>query len=177
MWYELLTHWNGVSLFREDSSTAAADLALYTDASGTRGYGGYFQGQWFRGDWDPSMLQAIKAEGKDSMAFKELYPIIIAAILWGKKWSRKKLLFNCDNQSTVHILNSGRSKIPVIMKLMRRLVITAAQNNFSFCALFLPSSQNSIADALSRNQMDRFRQLAPLAEALPCQLPSQVMFG
>lgn len=58
-----------------------------------------------------------------SMAFLELYPIVVAAVLWGTQWPGKKILFYCDNITTVQIIKNGRSKEPFIMKLMRRLTM------------------------------------------------------
>ena len=46
MWLRFLTGWNGVprvALFLDKEMTKAADYALYTDASATVGYGGFFQ--------------------------------------------------------------------------------------------------------------------------------------
>jgi hypothetical protein len=46
-----------------------------------------------------------------SMAFRELYSIVVAAVLWSKYWIKKRIDFHCDNESTVHIINKGRSKV------------------------------------------------------------------
>ena len=117
-------------MFLDSEPTFASDLHLYTDASGKIGYGGYFQGQWFASAWNQDLLANVGSEL--SIQFQELYPIVIAAMLWGKSWKRKHIQFHCDNLAVVHILNKGRSPCTAIMKLMRRLVIEAAINNFYF---------------------------------------------
>jgi hypothetical protein len=58
-----------------------------------------------------------------SMAFLELYPIVVAAVLWGKQWSGKKILVYCDNIATVQITKNDRSKEPFKMKLIRQCVL------------------------------------------------------
>ena len=98
------------------------------------------------------------------MALLELYPIVVSCVLWGDKWNRKRILFHCDNMYTVQIINKGRSKVKVIMKLLRRLTWCAAKHNFTVHAQHLPGKLNSVADALSRFQMDIFRNLAPQAD-------------
>ena len=150
-------------------------MSLFTDAAGSTGFGGIYQNYWFNGVW-PTNLQ-METNPDISIAFQELYPVVVAAILWGQYWACKRILFYCDNQAVVHILNKGRSKSPAIMKLMRRLVITAGLHNFSFVAEHVPGVNNAIADALSRFQMPRFRKLAPHAQEQPCQLPCDVMFN
>ena len=175
MWQYLLTNWNGISFFLDNHITKAHDMYLFTDAAGSKGFGGFYQNQWFNGAWTTELSGFTNDQ--ISIAFQELYPVVVAAILWGHCWARKRILFYCDNQATVHIINKGRSKSPVIMRLMRRLVITAGINNFAFLAEHLPGSQNSIADALSRFQMSRFRLLAPNAIEKPCPIPCNVMFN
>ena len=91
------------------------------------------------------------------MAFLELYPIVVAAMLWGSEWNGKQILFYCDNEATVHIINKGRSKIQCIMRLMRRLTWCAASGNVIITAKHIPGINNDVADALSRFQIDRFR--------------------
>ena len=114
MWHTLLKHWNGVSLFLDIACTSAPDLLLYTDVSGTPGFGGFSQGQWFQGRWPPESENHIP-DHQLSMAYKELVPIVAAAEIWGRHWSRKRMLFLCDNQATCAILNKGCSRCSVIM--------------------------------------------------------------
>lgn len=174
MWFTLLSDWNGISFFLEDEFTQTTDMELYTDSSGI-GFGGYFKGQWFSSAW-PSNIKARFLEHDLSIAFLELYPIVIAAILWGSNWCKKRIVFRCDNSATVMILQKGRSKCKHIMQLVRRLVLIAAKHNFSFNAKHVPGVCNQISDSLSRLQELRFRRLAPEAQQHPMQIPSEVLF-
>ena len=85
----------------------------------------------------------------------------------------------CDNTATVHILNKGRSKCLAIMRLMRTFTYCAALNSFAYTAVHVAGSVNSLADALSRLQIQKFRQLAPDADLLPtpCPPPSAVIWS
>lgn len=166
MWIKFLENWNGVSFFI-DSTVTNADIELFTDASSTKGFGGYYAGKWFQGSW-PEELSKYASENKQlSMALLELYPIVMAAMIWGHQWSKKRIIFRCDNLGTCHILRKGRSKCSNIMLLMRRLTWCAATNNFSFYSEHIRGVKNSISDAISRFQEVRFRQLAPNAEKEP----------
>lgn len=177
MWTLFLQQWNGVSMFHDISITKATDMSLYTDAASTIGHGGIFQDFWFCETW-PSDIPLL-TDDKMSMAFQELYPIVVAAILWGHFWTNKRILFYCDNAATVSIICKGRSKVLSIMLLMRRLTWCALKGNFSIYAEHVPGKDNSIADSLSRLQMNRFRQLAPTARPTPCICPpvSEVMWN
>lgn len=161
MWLKFLRSWNGVSFFIDDNITEAADMQLFTDATPIS-YGGSYENQWFQGDFPVEILQE-----KTSMAFFELYPIVMACLLWGHNWNRKRILFHCDNMATVEIIKKGRSKVPSIMKLMRTLTFHAAKNHYVLHAKHIEGHKNCIADALSRYQMEKFRALLPGAEANP----------
>ena len=110
----------------------------------------------------------------ESIVFKELFPIVVAAHLWGAQCSRLHVEFLCDNASTLAVLNSGTSRDPRVMDLMRRLTRLACKFNFSFRASHIPGSRNSCADALSRFHLQSFRQLVPYADQLPTIIPPHV---
>ena len=42
-----------------------------------------------------------------SVAYKELFPIVVAAYLWGPQWSSWQIEYLCDNESVVAVLSSG----------------------------------------------------------------------
>ncbi|CAG2240942.1 unnamed protein product [Mytilus edulis] len=162
-WLLFLSSWNGVNMFYSRQFYSSYD------ASSTKGFGGYFKGEWFYSSWPSNIAYPDKTF---SMAFLELYPIVVSAILWGSQWTTKRILFWCDNEATVAIVKKGRSKCLQIMKLMRKLTWCACKYNFHFSAKHVPGYQNDISDALSRLQIDRFRKLAPSAAQHPMKCPS-----
>lgn len=169
MWHDFLRSWNGVSIFLEAIASPAKGMDLWTDSSGTIGFGGYHRGEWFQGRWPSGIWNST--DSTMSMAYLELFPIVVASVLWGRGWTGKRILMHCDNQATVAIIRKGRSKVHVINELMRKLTWTAAKCNFLIQSEFLPGRDNSIADSLSRFQMERFRELAPHANTVPTPIP------
>ena len=165
MWLHFLEKWNGISMFYEDKYCTSEAMKLFTDASSKLGFSAYFNGQWFCESWPNNMGDNV------SMAFRELYPIVAAAVLWGEQWKCKQIIFLCDNEATVNILNKGRSKCLLIMKLMRNMTWIAVKNNFTFKARHIFGKSNIVADALSRFQMERFRKAAPSANQYPEKCP------
>ena len=148
--------------------SAAADLEVTSDAAGSLGYGAYSQGQWFHGPWS-------HAQAHQSIAYKELFPVVIAAHLWGAQWSRKHVLFRSDNQAVVALLTSRTSRVPVLMHLLRELLLSAARWGFTFSSVHVPGVQNSVADAISRFRWQEFRCLAPEAQPTPCPVPQLLL--
>ena len=81
MWKAFLADWNGRSLFHNTTVTTSSQMELYTDASGTIGYGGYFNRKWFHGRWLPHM-QLSRVMGI-SIKWQELFPIVVACAIYG----------------------------------------------------------------------------------------------
>lgn len=170
MWHVFLQSWNGVNIFMCDKNTLASDISLYTDASSSCGFGGIYGKRWFSDHW-PSDIVLLDPRLK-CLALLELYPIVVASLLWGHQWSGQRIVFMCDNIATVQVINKGRSKSAPLMQLMRRLTLCAMMNNFVVTAKHIPGKFNAIADALSRFQFQTFRQLVPDAELEPETLPA-----
>ena len=72
----------------------------------------------------------------------------------------------------MHIVNSQSSRCPRVMHLVRLFVLECLRYNISFRAVHVPGASNEIADALSRFQAHRFREVAPHAEAQMTPLPA-----
>ena len=97
-------------------------MSLYTDASGTLGWGAYWSGRCIQADWSPDKI------GRD-IAWKELFAIASAVNTWGHHWPRKKVLVHCDNQEVVDIWKKGSTVCSQVMALVRMLYFCAAQHN------------------------------------------------
>ena len=95
------------------------------------------------------------------MDWQELFAIVVASTIWGPKWSRKRVIFYCDNKPVVDIINSERSKSSRIMILVIELTLLTLRYNFYFKATHIEGVKNNISDALSRLQNLKFRELAP----------------
>lgn len=142
--------------------SASSDVVVTSDAAGSLGFGAYFKNEWFSGAWGPS-------HSDQSIAYKELFRVVVASHIWGPQWHQCHILFRSDNEAVVHILTSRMSKIPSTIQVLLHLLSVAAQYNFTFTAIHLPGIHNSTADALSHFCWQEFQGLAP--EALPHPVP------
>ena len=147
--------WDGLSLFLTPAWAPIPDFQVSSDAAGSLGYGAIFQCHWFSGSWLASQVPL-------SITYKELFPVVVAAHLWGPFWASRRAEFLCDNEAVVSILKSGTSRDPHLMALLRYLSLLAVRHSFSFTSS-VQGRNNSIADSLSRFQFQRFRHLAPRA--------------
>ena len=163
-WRDLFHRWDGLSFFLMADWAPLPDFQVSSDAAGTLGYGAIFHHQWLCRPWSASQLPL-------SIAYKELFPIVMAAYLWGPQWSSRWVEFLCDNESVVAVLSSGTSRDPKLTVLMRFLALLAVNHSFSFKASSVRGRANLVADALSRFQFQRFRHLAPQADLAATPVP------
>ena len=92
-------------------------IDLYTDASGTLGYGAVLGPQWLFGRWDDEWRG-------QSITLLEFYPTVLAVSVWADSLSNKCISFHSDNRAVADIINSQTSKDTKVMDLMRKLVLS-----------------------------------------------------
>ena len=95
------------------------------------GFGPYLEGMWFTGSW-------MFSQREQSIAYKELFPVVIAAHVRGHQWCRRHVLFRWDNDSVLPNLNARTSKVLCLMHLLRTVLLAAARHSFSFSAWHIP---------------------------------------
>ncbi len=106
--------------------------------------------------------------------YNPIFPIVLAMETWGFKLRNHKILFMCDNQAVVYIVNMSSSKDPNIMKLVRRLVLTTLQHNIYFRAKHIPGVSNVISDKLSRFKLQEAFDLAHWLNRTQSQVPAHL---
>ncbi|GAV00861.1 hypothetical protein RvY_11650 [Ramazzottius varieornatus] len=161
-WKEFLPKWNSTASFLDNDWTSSSVLHLYTDAFGTLGMGAFFQNSWFQSRWPPW----IKSH-KICIEYLQMLPILNAILVWGHKFANKRILMHCDKLGAVHAWKKLRSHNHGVLSVMRRMVAAAAHHNMQIKLEHIPGVMNDVADALSRFQASRFRQVAPSAGLLP----------
>ena len=161
-WSAFASQWNGRFLL---SSTDDQSIELTSDASGNWGCGAWCGLKWFQMQWNDGTKYF-------SIAIKELIPIIIAAVIWGRNWTGHKVIARCDNESVVTVLNSRYSKEPHVMSMLRTLFFIEAHLQFSISSQHIA---NTLADYLSRNQLKIFYAKFPSAHRHSSAVPSSLL--
>ena len=171
MWLEFLENHNGVSLFKDAQWFSNADLELFTDSAASIGLGIYLNGKWAQAKWGNNFTQECS---NNNITFLEYFPILVSLHIFRQEMSNKKVIFHCDNAAVVEIINSQTSKCPRVMDLVRPFVLKCLQLNTVVRAKHIQGIHNTIADSISRFDMQQFRALAPEAEAEPIPIPPQL---
>jgi len=167
MWWKLfLGEWNGISLTRAIGKQFA-DVSVFSDASGNWGCGAYSGSQWFQLPWTGKVVE-------QQIAVKELIPVVVAAVVWGKQWKGLDVKCHSDNQAVVAVMQTRTSRDPNIMHLLRCLSFMEARFEFYLSAEYIPGSQNDLADDLSSNRLSSFLQKATRVSLKPTAIPQSL---
>lgn len=174
MWLNFLDQYNGVSFFPHNMWLSNDTLNLFTDSAGSPslGCGAYYSGRWLFLKWS-DIWPLHDADIFLDMTFLELVPVYLAFSVWGTFFKHHKIVLQIDNLSLVAVLNKFTSKSTRVMSLIRPLLGLIIEQNIICKARHIPGKCNDIADSLSRQQWERFKHLAPLAESRPTVVPDQ----
>jgi hypothetical protein len=167
VWEHFLKNFNGVSFFQSDRWTSSNTLKLHTDAAGSLGFAAIFGGHWIYGAWSTRWKEF-------HITFLEFYPIVAALFVWGNLWKNSNILFLCDNEAVVYIINKQSSKDKRVMVLVRKLVLRCLELNIHFKAKHVPGKYNTLPDMLSRFQVDAARRLAPWLDHSSTIIPAEI---
>ncbi len=123
--------WNGSSFFPPPSPS----VHVFSDASGTFGCGAFdTQRGWFQFQWREEWVAR-------NIATKELIPVVVAAVLWGRAWEGRHVCFHSDNMAVVAILTKRSAKEDHLLALLRCLFFFAAFYRFHFSAIHIPGTR------------------------------------
>ena len=82
-----------------------------------------------------------------------------ALLHWGKTWRGAKVLMNIDNRAVAYTITNQTIR-GVTMSVSRRSLLLAAKYDLEIETQWIPTQDNSLADALSRFDFDKIANLA-----------------
>ena len=137
----------------------AKDISFYSDASAAEslGFGAILKDFWIRGNWGTDFMNLHNP----SIEYLELFALAAGLLTWNEvpEMCNTRVRLHCDNIAVVHMINQLTSSCKNCMVLIRLIILDCLKYNRRISAVYIPSKDNCLADALSRNQMDRFRKL------------------
>ena len=137
------------------------DIVMYSDAAKSleKGFGAYCDNDWMAHSW--SECETFFRKKDPSIDYLEMYAVTAAVITWIHRFANRRICLFCDNEGVVKIINRSGSRSKNCMVLMRLITLQEMKYNLRIRAKHIKSEKNSLADALSRGQMDRFWREAP----------------
>ena len=168
-WRLFLTQWNGVAMM-PTLTNKRPEYTVTSDASGSWGCGAFCDNLWLQIPWSDST--ALLSQ---SIAVKEMIPIIASCVVWGHDWRGKHILAKSDNESAVHVIKRRSCKDETLMHMLRCLFFIEALFGFTLVAEHIPGAHNELADAISRNHATLFLSKVPGACRTPTSVPQELL--
>jgi len=165
-WSVLAAEWDGVSPILPIAWPDDGDNCCTSDAS-LLGFGVLHGTDWISQSWTPAELERGHTLASKDMPFLELFALVCGAASFGHRWRGRNITFLTDCAALIPIISSLSCRDPQMMQLIRALVFVASQCGFDFRTQHIAGASNTLADALSRLQIDRFRQAFPSANPSP----------
>lgn len=154
-WASCVATHNGTSTMKEDWS-AVEVRECFTDASNI-GFGAYMDGEWFALTYSGRYV-TLK---EHSINWRELHVAVKALVTWARHNAGGYILFHIDNSAVCGMLNKLYTPATDLMEMVREWCLTVEKYNLHVCVVYISTHDNTIADALSRNQLEQADRLFP----------------
>ena len=145
IWQDFLKSYNGITILRPPSFVNSETINFYTDSS-HMGFGGTYGTQliqeYFPESWKNYHISIL-----------EIYPIYVLIKMFAQKILNADIVFHCDNEAVVNVLNKQTSKDPYLLKIIRLIVLEQLKYNFTLSSKHIPGVTNILADKISRFQV------------------------
>ena len=139
----------------------AEQLQFFMDASANPvfGYGAIFGDRWLFGQWEKDFIKTYDP----SIEFLELFALCAGVMTWSTlpTLQRKRVVIFCDNISVIYMVNNLTSGCLQCMKLLRLLTLSNLKSDRGVFVRHIEGRKNSLSDALSRQNLTKFFNLAP----------------
>ena len=142
-WCLFMSKFNGVSYIPPEI-WEEPDVLFSTDSCLT-GCGGVCGREYFHRTYPMSILQMEFPIHK-----LEMLAVLVAVRFWARQCTGGKIQIFCDNESVVHVLNSGKTKDDFLGSCLREIWLEVSMAGFELRAIHLPGVDNRVADWLSR---------------------------
>ena len=143
-WLEFLQQHNGMTYFRCLKMVSSSAINLGADAS-KAGLGACYGSQWIQAQYPPHW-------SKLHISVLEFFPIFVLISMFGHLMRNSCVVFHCDNEGVVAIINKQSSKDPTIMSFVRPLVLLLIKFNIQLTSRHVPGVSNVLCDRISRFQ-------------------------
>ena len=137
---------------------------MWSNAASTKGLGGYSLSGSQTSPLPESALAITLPphlmKTKEHINTEEMGAVEQVLLYWGGKWRGKRLVLHIDNSAVVHgLINQSIWGAP--MRVLRRCLLLAAAYDLDLEPRWVSTTDNVLADALSRFDLKKIADLAP----------------
>ena len=155
-WIDLMPYIKGIKLNNILNKPKIYDHEVITDGS-NKGFGGTVGKLWFYGKY---YNNEINPNNHKNIRDRELYPIVTILHSLGPIFAEKIIKIKCDNENVVKALVNKDIRNEKSQDLVIQICEIAMKYKFIFYVYYIKGEKNVLADALSRLQIQKFKNIA-----------------
>ena len=164
-WHKLLQP--ATTIERRFLPVARQQFVMWTNTSGLKGLGGYYQALGCDRQRDiqpaeafmPALRRHIEHRNKH-INTKEMRAVEQVLLPWARLWKGSRVTLHIDNQAVVFGIRK-HTMCGSTMNVLRRCLLLASRHDLELNPDWIPTGNNRPADALSRFDRDTITNLAP----------------
>ena len=126
------------------------------DAGYEWGLGGHDDHSYFMAKWTPELWEDVQRDRTTSSLHMEAIQLLVMARVMARSWAGRRVLVELDSLGLTQIHRKGRHAHPAINAILRELTTLQMQHGFLLDPRWIRRCHNEAADALSKNDMERF---------------------
>ena len=145
--------WHGESIIPTAHAVATTAMG---DAGSEWGMGGHDDHSYFKAPWTPEQWDAVQREKSTSSLHMEAMQLLVMTRVMAETWAHKRVIVELDSLGLTQACRRGRHKHPGINAILRDVAMAQIRHDFTMETRWVRRCHNEAADALSKNDMDRF---------------------
>ena len=150
-------------------------VSTWSDAASTKGLGAYYTTPSQPYPQIESILSIALPTSpihqREHINTKEMRAVEQLLLYFGRGWKGKRVVIHTDNRVVSYGLANGTIR-GASMEVLRRCLLLAAEYDLDLQPEWISTTNNSLADALSRLDYIRVTNLAPQLAIPECRLPN-----
>ena len=131
------------------------------DAGSLWGMGAHSDDVFYKAKTPPHVTKAAMRTRATSSKYLELFQMLVLARLQSTTWAGCHVEVRVDNRALVPAMRKMRSSRQADNDILRELALLQAVHGWSWTVRWIPRELNDAADALSKDDMQRFRKSFP----------------
>ena len=126
------------------------------DAGTEWGIGGHDATRFYNAELPAVVRRKAQRKTRASSKYLELYQMLVMARVLGPGWKGQHVQVAVDNAALVPLFRKMRGKRAHETEMVREIALLQATDQWSWSVVWVPRERNEAADALSKDDMQRF---------------------
>ena len=141
------------------------------DAGSAWGLGGYDAEAFYNAPWPQQVMNKAMRKSRPDSKYMELFQTLVMARMFAARWAGAHIRLKVDNYALVSLFRKMSSSTTMYNDMVREIALLQVLYGWTWEVVWVPREQNEAADALSKNEMNKFYALTKDAPRRRLEVP------